>query len=135
MESIFHFVSYIAGINYYPVYWRSNFFTRDWLKILIIIFYALVLVIWIFTVFTKICFFRIKFISILWIYQLFMFVEPDYDEFFGVYKWINAEGTRLIFSTEGMLPNMTKGDSVDHLVVWDIQNSLYNFSLFIHTIV
>jgi hypothetical protein len=64
-----------------------------------------------------------------------MFVGPDYDYFMGSYMWINDEGTRLIFSTEGMLPNMTKEDSVDHLVVWDIQNSLYNFSFFIHTIV
>jgi hypothetical protein len=48
-----------------------------------------------------------------------MFLEPYFDDF-RQYKLINAEGTRLIFRTEGMLPNMTKGDSVDHLVVWDI---------------
>jgi hypothetical protein len=55
-----------------------------------------------------------------------MIIEPAYSDLFGLYKWINADGTRLIFSTDRMLPEMQNLIGVD-LVVWDIQNSLYNF--------
>ncbi|XP_060597775.1 NACHT domain- and WD repeat-containing protein 1-like [Ruditapes philippinarum] len=56
--------------------------------------------------------------------------KPAYSDLFGLYKWINADGTRLIFSTTGMLPDMKGGYSVDHLVVWDIQNKKELFRMY-----
>ncbi|XP_060608422.1 uncharacterized protein LOC132760466 [Ruditapes philippinarum] len=56
--------------------------------------------------------------------------KPDYHERVGLYKWINAEGTRLIFSTRDNLPYMTEGVRVDHLVVWDIQNKKELFRMY-----
>lgn len=58
-----------------------------------------------------------------------MFAAAVYGEYFGYYTWINDAGTRLVFNTEQVLPEMkTNGKDVDHGVMWDIQGRMFIIS-------